>query len=114
MKWPLIDPGTLRTQVTALRQSIGAGTSGSKVGYEPYFTMRAAIEEIPEFGRATTEDALTTSQEILILRVYYDARIQSNMRLQAPGGVYIVQRAVNLQGLNVAMRLFCIALADNQ
>jgi hypothetical protein len=47
----------------------------------------------------------------VIVSMYYDARVQPKMQLQAPNGRYAIQAIRNVLELNAVMELTCLAIA---
>ncbi len=114
MKWPIIQPGEMRHRITILKPTAGTGASGARVEMTPFIeNIRATVED-EQKGTDKPREGQDVSEEALTLKVWYDARIQSSMQVQALGGTYIIQRVIDVKHMGIAMRLVCIALGENR
>lgn len=112
MKWPRTNPGEMRHQVTILRQTVAQGTSGPKAAFTNFVTTYAKIA--PERPTDFVTDGQTISQITIPITIPWQPGIESNMRVRAPGGEYIIQDIINPMELNIELQLFCVAFKNNQ
>jgi head-tail adaptor len=112
MKWPSIDPGRLRHQITIFRQVTVQGTSGPKAGFVPFVSAYAAIE--PLSATDVVSSGQTVSQLGIPIFINWQAGIEPNMQVEALGNRYIIRDVINPFYMNVSLTLMCIALKDNE
>ena len=112
MIWPTLNSGDLRNRVTVLAETVTTNASGTDTVLFPVITAWAKIE--PMKGTEGT-DVIRSGQNItelpVIVSMYYDARIQPKMQLQALNGRYAIQAVRNVLELNAVMELTCLAIA---
>jgi hypothetical protein len=91
MKWPTLDSGEMRHQITILGQVPATDISGSTV-------IRSGQE---------------TTQLFLIISIWWQAGILANMQVQALNGLYLIQSVENVLELDVVLKLNCLAIGKN-
>ena len=109
MIWPSLNPGELRHRVTVLAETVTANAAGSDTTLSPVISAWAKIE--PMTGTDVIRSGQNITQLPVVVSMYYDARVQPNMQLQAPNGRYAIQAIRNVLELNAVMELTCLANA---
>jgi head-tail adaptor len=111
MKWPTLDSGEMRHQITILGQVPSVDVSGGTVAMEPLVTCYAKIE--PVRGLDVIKSGQETTQLFLIISIWWQAGILANMQVQALNGLYLIQSVENLLELDVVLKLNCVAIGKN-
>ena len=111
MKWPTLDSGEMRHQITILGQVPSSDVSGSTVTMAPVLTCYAKIE--PVRGIDVIRSGQETTQLFLIISIWWQAGILSNMQVQALNGLYLIQSVENVLELDVVLKLNCLAIGKN-
>ena len=111
MKWPTLDSGEMRHQITILGQVPATDISGSTVAMAPLVTCYAKIE--PVRGIDVIRSGQETTQLFLIISIWWQAGILANMQVQALNGLYLIQSLENVLELNVVLKLNCLAIGKN-
>ncbi len=109
MTWPSLNPGDLRHRVTVLAETAVANAAGTDTVLSPVIAAWAKIEPIK--GTDVIRAGQSVTQLPVIVSMYYDARVQPNMQLQALNGRYSIQAIRNVLELNAVMELTCLAIA---
>ena len=109
MNWPSLNPGELRHRVTVLAETVIATAAGTDTALAPVVSAWAKIE--PMKGTDVIRSGQSVTQLPVIVSMYYDARVQPNMQLQALNGRYAIQAIRNVLELNAVMELTCLAIA---
>jgi SPP1 family predicted phage head-tail adaptor len=109
--WPTIDPGDLRNQISILQQTPSSDASGSTVTWGPFVTAWAKID--PVRGTDVLKSGQVTTQEFLVITMWYQPGILADMQVQAPNGLYVIQSVENLLEMDIVLRLNCLALGKN-
>jgi SPP1 family predicted phage head-tail adaptor len=112
MKWPTLDPGEMRHQVTILKQTASEDVSGKTVVMMPFLTAWAKIE--PVRGIDVIRSGQVTTQLYLTISIWWQAGILADMQVQALNGLYVIQSVENLLEMNHALKLNCVALGHNE
>ena len=112
MKWPTLDSGEMRHQITILGQVPATDISGGTVAMAPLVTCYAKIE--PVRGLDVIKAGQETTQLYLTISIWWQAGILPNMQVQALNGLYLIQSIENLLELNVVLKLTCLAIGKNQ
>jgi len=111
MKWPALDPGEMRHQITILGQVPASDDSGNTVVMAPLLTCYAKIEVVK--GLDVILAGQETTQLFLIASIWWQAGIKANMQVQALNGLYLIQSVENVLELDVVLKLNCLALGKN-
>ena len=111
MQWPTLDAGELRHQITILGPVPGSDASGSTVMMSPKVTAYAKIEVVR--GADVVRNGQVTTQTMLVISMWYQDGIASNMQVQALNGLYLIQSVENLLELDVVLKLNCLAIGKN-
>ena len=111
MKWPTLDSGEMRHQITILGQVPSVDVSGGTVAMAPLVTCYAKIE--PVRGLDVIKSGEETSQLFLVISIWWQAGILANMQVQALNGLYLIQSVENLLELDVVLKLNCLAIGKN-
>ena len=111
MKWPTLDAGEMRHQITILGQVPSSDVSGSTVTMAPILTCYAKI--VPVRGVDVIKSGQETTQLFLIVSIWWQAGIAANMQVQALNGLYLIQSVENVLELDVVLKLNCLALGKN-
>ena len=111
MKWPTLDSGEMRHQITILGQVPSLDVSGGTVAMVPLLTCYAKIE--PVRGLDVIKSGQETTQLFLIISIWWQAGILANMQVQALNGLYLIQSVENLLELDVVLKLNCLAIGKN-
>jgi head-tail adaptor len=111
MKWPALDAGEMRHQITILKQVPASDESGNTVAMAPFITCYAKIEVVK--GLDVIKSGQETTQLFLIVSIWWQAAIAANMQVQALNGLYLIQSVENVLELDVVLKLNCLALGKN-
>ena len=111
MKWPTLDSGEMRHQITILGQVPSTDISGSTVAMVPLLICYAKIE--PVRGIEVIKAGQDTTQLFLLISIWWQAGILPNMQVQALNGLYLIQSVENLLELDVVLKLNCLAIGKN-
>ena len=111
MKWPTLDSGEMRHQITILGQVPSTDVSGGTVAMVPLLTCYAKIE--PVRGIDVIKSGQETTQLFLIISIWWQAGILANMQVQALNGLYLIQSLENVLELDVVLKLNCLAIGKN-
>ena len=111
MKWPTLDSGEMRHQITILGQVPATDVSGGTVAMVPLVTCYAKIE--PVRGIDVIKSGQETTQLFLIISIWWQAGILANMQVQALNGLYLIQSVENVLELDVVLKLNCLAIGKN-
>jgi head-tail adaptor len=111
MKWPALDAGEMRHQITILGQVPASDESGNTVAMAPLLTCYAKIEVVK--GLDVILSGQETTQLFLIASIWWQADIAANMQVQALNGLYLIQSVENVLELDVVLKLNCLALGKN-
>jgi head-tail adaptor len=111
MKWPSLDPGELRHQITILGPVPATDVSGSTVALVPLVTCYAKIEVVK--GLDVIRAGQETTQIYLIVSMWWQAGIAANMQVQALNGLYLIESVENVLELDVVLKLNCLAIGKN-
>ena len=111
MKWPTLDSGEMRHQITILAQAPSSDVSGSTVAMVPLVTCYAKIE--PVRGIDVIRSGQETTQLFLIISIWWQSGILANMQVQALNGLYLIQSVENVLELDVVLKLNCLAIGRN-
>jgi len=111
MKWPTLDSGEMRHQITILMQAPSTDVSGGTVAMVPLVTCYAKIE--PVRGIDVIKSGQETTQLFLIISIWWQAGILANMQVQALNGLYLIQSVENVLELDVVLKLNCLAIGKN-
>ena len=111
MKWPTLDSGEMRHQITILAQVPATDVSGGTVAMAPFVTCYAKIE--PVRGIDVIKSGQETTQLFLIISIWWQAGILANMQVQALNGLYLIQSVENVLELDVVLKLNCLAIGKN-
>ena len=111
MKWPTLDSGEMRHQITILGQASSTDVSGSTVAMVPLVTCYAKIE--PVRGIDVIRSGQETTQLFLIISIWWQSGILANMQVQALNGLYLIQSLENVLELDVVLKLNCLAIGKN-
>ena len=111
MKWPTLDSGEMRHQITILMQAPSTDVSGGTVAMVPLVTCYAKIE--PVGGIDVIRSGQETTQLFLIISIWWQAGILANMQVQALNGLYLIQSVENVLELDVVLKLNCLAIGKN-
>ena len=111
MKWPTLDSGEMRHQITILGQVSSSDVSGGTVAVAPVVTCYAKIE--PVRGIDVIKSGQETTQLFLIISIWWQAGILANMQVQALNGLYLIQSVENVLELDVVLKLNCLAIGKN-
>lgn len=114
--YPRIDPGRMRHRIKVLAPGSydpltfdAAGPVSTPV---EFCSAWAAIEVIR--GSDLIRSGQVTSQTFLIVGMWFQPGIASNMQVQHPNGsVYVVQNVENVMEMDVVLVLNCVALGAN-
>ena len=109
MIWPILNSGDLRHRVTVLAETVVASAAGTDTALSPVISAWAKIE--PMKGTDIIRSGQDITQLPVIVSMYFDARVQSKMQLQALNGRYAIQAVRNVLELNAVMELTCLAIA---
>jgi SPP1 family predicted phage head-tail adaptor len=109
MTWPTLNSGDLRHRVTVLEETVIANAAGTDTVLSPVISAWAKIE--PMKGTDVLRSGQNITQLPVIVSMYYDARVQPKMQLQALNGRYAIQAIRNVLDLNTVMELTCLAIA---
>ena len=111
MKWPTLDSGEMRHQITILGQVPSTDVSGSTVTMAPILTCYAKIE--PVRGIDVIRSGQETTQLFLIISIWWQAGILANMQVRALNGLYLIQSVENVLELDVVLKFTCLAIGKN-
>ena len=109
MIWPTLNSGDLRHRVTVLQETQTVNVAGTDTVLSPVIFAWAKIE--PMKGSDVIRSGQQITQLPVIVSMYFDARVQSKMQLQALNGRYAIQAIRNVLELNAVMELTCLAIA---
>ena len=109
MVWPTLNSGELRHRVTVLEETSTVNAAGTDTTLSPLISAWAKIE--PMKGSDVIRSGQDITQIPVIVSMYYDARVQPRMQLQALNGRYAIQAVRNVLELNAVMELTCLAIA---
>ena len=109
MIWPTLNSGDLRHRVTVLAETVTANAAGTDTVLSPVISAWAKIE--PMKGTDVMRSGQNVTELPVVVSMYYDARVQPKMQLQALNGRYAIQAIRNVLELNVVMELTCLAIA---
>jgi SPP1 family predicted phage head-tail adaptor len=109
MIWPTLNSGDLRHRVTVLAETVIASAAGTDTALAPVISAWAKIE--PMKGTDVIRSGQDITQIPVVVSMYYDARVQPKMQLQALNGRYAIQAVRNVLELNAVMELTCLAIA---
>ena len=109
MTWPTLNAGELRHRVTVLAETQTVTAAGTDTALAPVLSAWAKLE--PMKGTDVIRSGQNITQLPVIVSMYYDARVQPNMQLQALNGRYAIQAIRNVLELNAVMELTCLAIA---
>ena len=112
MKWPTLDPGEMRHEITILKQAESSDASGNTVVMAPFVTAWAKIE--PVRGIDVIRSGQVTTQLFLTISIWWQAGILADMQVQALNGLYVIQSVENLLEMNQVLKLNCVALGRNE
>ena len=84
--------------------------AGTDTTLSPVISAWAKIE--PMKGTDVIRSGQDITQMPVIVSMYYDARVQPKMQLQALNGRYAIQAVRNVLELNAVMELTCLAIAE--
>jgi head-tail adaptor len=101
----------MRHQITILGQVPATDISGGTVAMAPLVTCYAKIE--PVRGIDIIRSGQETTQLFLIISIWWQAGILSNMQVQALNGLYLIQSVENVLELDVVLKLNCLAIGKN-
>jgi SPP1 family predicted phage head-tail adaptor len=107
--WPTLNAGELRHRVTVFAETVIASAAGTDTALTPVISAWAKIE--PMKGTDVIRSGQDITQLPVIVSMYFDARVQSKMQLQALNGRYAIQAVRNVLELNAVMELTCLAIA---
>lgn len=115
-KWPGVDPGDLRHQLTFLKQTIGTDGTGANIGWfptNPPVTAAASMEVLR--GDEVIKAGLDISQLYAIFIIRYQDGIVASARFQTEAGsVWIIQAIEDIEDRGVLLRITALGLADNR
>ena len=83
--------------------------AGTDTVLSPVISAWAKIE--PMKGTDVIRSRQNVTELPVVVSMYYDARVQPKMQLQALNGRYAIQAIRNVLELNVVMELTCLAIA---
>ena len=109
MIWPTLNSGDLRHRVTVLVETATTNAAGTDTVLSPVISSWAKIE--PTKGTDVIRSGQDITQVPVMVSMYYDARVQPKMQLQALNGRYAIQAVRNVLELNAVMELTCLAVA---
>ena len=109
MIWPTLNSGDLRHRVTVLAETVTDTAAGTDTVLSPQISAWAKIE--PMKGTDVIRSGQNITELPILVSMYYDARVQPKMQLQALNGRYAIQAIRNVLELNVVMELTCLAIA---
>jgi SPP1 family predicted phage head-tail adaptor len=109
MIWPTLNSGDLRHRVTVLAETVTTTAAGTDTVLSPVICAWAKIE--PMKGTDVIRSGQNVTELPVVVSMYYDARVQPQMQLQALNGRYAIQAIRNVLELNVVMELTCLAIA---
>ena len=112
MKWPTLDSGEMRHQITILGQVPATDISGSTVAMAPLVTCYAKIE--PVRGIDVIKSGQETTQLFLIISIWWQAGILANMQVQALNGLYVIEEIENVLEMDIVLKMNCIALGSSE
>ena len=112
MKWPTLDSGEMRHQITILGQVPSSDVSGSTVTMAPILTCYAKIE--PVRGVDVIKSGQETTQLFLTLSIWWQAGIVANMQVQALNGLYVIEEIENVLEMDIVLKMNCIALGSSE
>jgi SPP1 family predicted phage head-tail adaptor len=110
--WPQLDPGKAIHRIAILKQTTVTDISGTATKWVKFVDAWAEIK--PVRGTEVLKSGQDTAQLFLTVTIYWQAGIQSNMRVQSLNGTYIIQTIENPGMRNVILILNCLALGLNQ
>jgi head-tail adaptor len=113
MAWPTIDPGAMRHRITILGPQPITNSAGAAVEMAEVLTAYAEVSE-DERGTEKFTPGQVTAYERLVLRMWFDERIKSNMQVKTDHGVWLIEQAVNERKMGIVTRLICIALETDE
>jgi SPP1 family predicted phage head-tail adaptor len=112
MKWPTLDSGEMRHQITILQQTKSSDASGNTVVMAPLYTgVWAKIE--PVRGTDVIRSGQVTTQLFLTVSIWWQAGIMADMQVQTLNGLYVIQSVENLLEMDAVLKLNCVALGRN-
>ena len=109
MIWPTLNAGELRHRVTVLAETTTVTAAGTDTLLSPVLSAWAKLE--PMKGTDVIRSGQDITQLPVMVSMYYDARVQPKMQLQAHNGRYAIQAVRNVLELNAVMELTCLAIA---
>ena len=109
MIWPTLNSGDLRHRVTVLAETVTDTAAGTDTVLSPLVSAWAKIE--PMKGTDIIRSGQNITELPILVSMYYDARVQPKMQLQAPNGRYAIQAIRNVLELSAVMELTCLAIA---
>ena len=112
MQWPTLDAGELRHQITILGPVPGSDASGSTVMMSPKVTAYAKIEVVR--GADVVRNGQVTTQTMLVISMWYQDGIASNMQVQALNGLYVIEEIENVLEMDIVFKMNCIALGSSE
>jgi head-tail adaptor len=110
--WPTIDPGELRNQISILQPTPSSDVSGNTVVMAPFLTAYAKIDAVR--GTDVLKSGQVTTQEFLVITMWYQPGVLADMQVQALNGLYVIQSVENLLEMDIVLKLNCLALGLNQ
>jgi head-tail adaptor len=111
MKWPCLDAGELRHQITILQPFPTTDISGAAMEMVPFLTAYAKIDV--QRGTDVVQGGQVTPQISLAVWMWWQAGITSSMQIQALNGIYIIRAIENVSEMNLVMKLDCIELSGS-
>jgi SPP1 family predicted phage head-tail adaptor len=109
--WPSLDPGDLRNQISILQQTQSSDASGNTVVMAPFATAYAKID--PVRGTDVLKAGQVTTQEFLVISMWYQPGILADMQVQALNGLYVIQGVEDLLEMDIVLKLNCLAIGRN-
>ena len=64
-------------------------------------------------GTDVLKSGQVTTQEFLVVSMWWQPGVLANMQVQALNGLYVIQSVENLLEMDVVLKLNCLALASN-
>jgi head-tail adaptor len=105
--WPSLDPGDLRNQISILQQTQSSDASVMA----PFATAYAKID--PVRGTDVLKAGQVTTQEFLVISMWYQPGILADMQVQALNGLYVIQGVEDLLEMDIVLKLNCLAIGRN-
>jgi head-tail adaptor len=111
MNWPTLNAGELRHQITILGPVAGQDESGATVTMQPFVTAYAKIEIVR--GADVIRNGQVTTQTMLVISLWWQVGIASNMQVQALNGLYVIEEIENVLEMNIVLKMNCVAIGSN-